>query len=349
MAAEVARLWRRARRRFGRVLLLALVGTALVVGMRARRPRGAQARVVLRVTEGDLDPTTAPRPAKRLREHVLDVAMASPNLLDIMRRRSLYQSQLTRDPTFAIESMREDITVEVWRNYFVEDRQSDGPARSARIAIAYRAATPALAEQVVADLVELVIDVERRARAAHSTLAAERALMEAAELRGDLARRRSAIAADRVALEHSEGPRAALTRMRIQDGEAQLQRLSERLPIVDKHAAEMELRASLEKAELGLRFEIVDAPKAPPSSLSRPRELVRLGLVTLLILFPLCVIFVGAFDARIYSAEDLLHLGIQPLGSVPGFPGDNGGALDERLRRDSAPGPRSDTIGDSHG
>lgn len=335
VAAELGRLWRRARRRLVRVLLLALVGTSLVVGMRARRPRSYQARAVLRVTEGDLDPTTAPRPAKRLREHVLDVAMAAPNLLDLMRRRSLYQGQLGRDPTFAVESMREDITVEVWRNYFIEERQADEPARSARIAIAYRAGTPALAETVVADLVNLVVDVERSARVAHTRLGAEVAAHESAALRSEQTRRRTVIEADRAVLAHSDGPLAATLRSQITVGETQLQKIAERLTLADKRAADLELRASLEKAELGLRFEMVDAPHVPPQTGSRPLELVRLGLVVFLLLLPLCVIFVGAFDDRIYSGEDLTRLGIQPLGSVPAFDGDNLGALDDRLRRSS--------------
>src|SRR5207244_1584201 len=94
-------------------------------------------RIVLRVLEGDVDIATAPRPKGKLREYVADVAFSSARLGELIRKRDLYPRERARDPSFAmpIEAMRDDIEVEVWRNYFLEQRSVDDPARSARIAI----------------------------------------------------------------------------------------------------------------------------------------------------------------------------------------------------------------------
>src|SRR5579871_1730506 len=74
--AELARLKRRAIARPIATLVLTLLCVGAIVGMRARKQRSYSARVVFRATEGDLDAATAPRPAKRLREYVLDVAFS---------------------------------------------------------------------------------------------------------------------------------------------------------------------------------------------------------------------------------------------------------------------------------
>ena len=83
--AELQRLKRRALAHPWRTLAVALAATLAVVGMRARKVRTFSSRVVFRVTEGDLDAATSPRPAKRLREYVLDVAFSNQRLLDVIR------------------------------------------------------------------------------------------------------------------------------------------------------------------------------------------------------------------------------------------------------------------------
>ena len=68
--------------------------------------------------------------------------------------------------------------------------------------------------------------------------------------------------------------------------------------------------------------------------ISKPKELAVIGLITFLVLLPLCGIGVGAFDARIYEREDAARLGWRVLAHVGAFPDHNAGALDDRLRRE---------------
>jgi hypothetical protein len=54
------------------------------------------------------------------------------------------------------------------------------------------------------------------------------------------------------------------------------------------------------------------------------------GGIVFLLALPLAVIFVGAFDRRIYDLDDVRRLGVSALGHVARFEGDNIGALKSR-------------------
>src|SRR5262245_37538154 len=172
---ELGRLRRRALARPWRPLIYALLATALLVGWRARKHKSFTSRVMFRVTEEDIDATTAPRPARALREYVSEVPFSTPRLIEVAKRHGLYETQMARDPIFAIESMREDIDVQVWRNYFVEDRAALDAGRSARLAISFSAKTPEQSLAVARDLGQLVIEVEQKARVQMAEAAARAA------------------------------------------------------------------------------------------------------------------------------------------------------------------------------
>jgi len=41
---------------------------------------------------------------------------------------------------------------------------------------------------------------------------------------------------------------------------------------------------------------------------------------------------VGSFDGRIYDADNLRRLGLEPFGHIPSFPGHRVGSLDSRRK-----------------
>ncbi len=331
---ELARLKRRAWQRKWRTLAIALACALAVVGMRARKARSFSSRIVMRVTEADLDAATAPRPAKRLREYVLDVAFSNQRLLDVIRARKLYPSQLKKDPSLAVESMREDLDVEVWRNYFVELRQLDDAGRSARVAIEYRAPDPQVALDVVRELGRVITDTEAKARQRQAEVAASMADAAVEEARANLARRQGEIMSREVALARATKPaEEAMLRVELADLRQTLEKLQLGLNNALQKKSAFDLRAGLEQHQLGLQFEIVDNGRAARAGISRPRELAMIGLIVFLIVLPLVGIAVGALDGRVYDAEDVRRLGIHAAGHVPRFTGDNVGALDARLER----------------
>jgi hypothetical protein len=334
MWQETARLFRRARRRPVRVILAALLLAGAATALRAQKPHSFEARVVLRVTEGDIvTGAKTPRPARRLREHVLDVAFSGPRLLEVIRKHDLYPRTMAKDWSRALETMREDIEVDVWRNYFVEERTSEDPARSARIAISFTGSSPDLAEAVVGELAALIIDDAQRARAAGARLAADRAAADVADARMELATRRSEIVSARFALMNATPAEAALLRVRIQDTERTLPKIEERLAQLMPKATAAALTAAVEEAHKGLTFEAIDAPRAARPRASRPLGLAIFGGIVFLLLLPLSALWFGAFDPRIYDAGDIERLGLSVLGGLPRFSDDNLGAL--ATRRDT--------------
>ncbi len=235
---ELARLRRRAFARPLRPLLYALVITGALVGMRARKVSSFSARVVLRVTEVDLDATTAPRPAQQLREYLREIALGSDQLLEVIRDHGLYPRELERDPSLAVEALRSDLEVDVWRT------------DSARIGLSYRSDNP------------------------------------------------------------------------------------DRAVVVVQHLARLLSERKLEQSQPGLLFEVTDPARAARPGSPRPRELVTLAAILFALLLPLAGIAAGAFDSRIYDAQDVRRLGLEAVGHLDPFPGDNVGTLEARLARD---------------
>jgi hypothetical protein len=331
---ELQRLKRRALSRPLKPVFIALLLTAALVGMRARKQRVFSSRVVFRVTENDLDATTAPRPAKALREYVYDVCFSTTRLIELMTLHGLYPAQLKRDPLLAAETMRDDIEVDVWRNYFVDDRTSLDAGRSARLAIGYSSKDPAQALVVAQDLGKLIAEVESKSRIQQTADAAERAAYQLSVARQQLTRMQTRIIAIEYSLRRALPPHDALLRI-------ELEALRKEVPVLERKAKEhqaaatdFKLRASMEKSNLGLSFEMVDPGTVAKPGLSRPRELILFAVLGFLVFLPLAGMYAAAYDKRVFDPEDVRRLGIAPLGHVKAFPGDNVGSLDDRLSRD---------------
>src|SRR5437764_1024674 len=85
MFAELGRLARRARQRWGRTLLLTLLTTGIVVGLAAARPRRYSSRIAFRIQEGGLDAEAAPKSPAQLREYVSQLAFSDAHLVAVMK------------------------------------------------------------------------------------------------------------------------------------------------------------------------------------------------------------------------------------------------------------------------
>jgi hypothetical protein len=330
------RLARRARRRWAVALFLLLSVTGFMVVRRARKIVWYDSQLVLRVTEGDLDVATAPRSKQRLREYVRDSAFSAPRLLGIIQRRHLYRPRAEQAPMMAVELMRSDITVEVYRNYFLEERMPGDPPRSARISITYRARDPEVAVEVVRDLGQLVARTEIEARQA----AAQAAL---AEVDGGLAevdaeRARLSQEASQLEIQLRDTPAAARksgTAVRLMTLRSAIAAEEDQATVLMARRSALDLRVDFEQQERGLRFDIADdARELRGTPLSRVLELSSVAAAGLLLGLPLVLIAVGAFDGRVYDTDDVRHLGLTPLGHIPAFAGARTGTLGMRTRRD---------------
>jgi hypothetical protein len=106
----------------------------------------------------------------------------------------------------------------------------------------------------------------------------------------------------------------------------------DRLTKAEQRSAELDVALVLELNDLGVRFDKVDERLRVVSRHATAKILVGLGVFMFVLSLPFAVMFVGAFDSRIYDLDDVNRLGIRGLGHVPPFRGSDIGSLAERAR-----------------
>jgi hypothetical protein len=274
---------------------------------------------VLSVTEGDLDPTTAPRPQRQLRRYVEDVILSRPNVLAIAKQNQLVSAErLATDPMRAYDNMRDDIEVEVYRNYFLEDRGEHSAARSARLVIRYCNKDPDVAMTVARMLAQLLIERESESRRDEAKQALDSARATVREISDDIQSKRQELYQQELEASRPGRPRDITMRATVAASRlrAQIVALDSRLTILRKEANDLELRSAIERGQLGLMFQLVDTKRDPAPPSRRTPMLIVSGFVMALFALPLCGLFMGALDNRIYNSDDVRRLGLTPLGSI---------------------------------
>lgn len=277
----------------GWTLLAVCLLAAAALGLTVWRSHEYAPRFLMRVVEEDRDPSSMPRPRAELADYVRQVVFTSEPLFELIRRHGLYPTLMRKNPRAALDSFREDISVDVYRNYFVEERAPGARPRSARLAVSFRSKDPALALSVTRELGALIVEHERRVRreqaeqaaalAAHTRDLAERALTERnAEILEKQARLREAKEPDPREQVELVGLLGSLGALERQAGTA------------ERRAASLGLGAAFERRGLGLRFELID-----DAALSSGRERQRLDWALAGCAFalglPLVTMAVGAF------------------------------------------------------
>jgi hypothetical protein len=330
---EVRRLGRRALRRPWLTLLATLLITGGVVGMRSRKPRVFESRFAMRVTESDLDADTSPRTVGSLRNYVAEVCFSNQRLLGVIRAHNLYPSQMRRgDEAMAVDEMRDDIDVEVWRNFFALPRSSDDPGRSARLAISYSGRDRLVVYDVVRDLARLITEEEETSRIAQAEGALNDAEDRVRDARALAQEKHHDLVVKQVALANARNQEQSV---RLGIEQVSLYRLArsadEQVQAAEKMRQAVWMRLQLEKKRLGLQFELIDGGRVAPPGPSKKLVLSLIAVFVFCFTLPLAMLGVGAIDDRVYEMEDVQRLGLVALGALPRFGGDNRGTLEERL------------------
>ena len=312
LAPEARYLLGRAASRPLPALALAIAVTLAVVTTHALMPRRFASTVVLCATEGSLDESSAPRQSRALAAYVESVLFSSERLLEVIRRHDLYPLQRALGPDRALEAFRDNLHVEVWRNEFLVERESvNDPARSTRLSLTFTAADPELAFAVAQDLARVLVASAEERRTSDSTRNAAALAHALAERKDDLRQRREALARSQIELSVKPSPERAVV---LAGEEAGLARQEQALTELAAQQAKVALRVRIEERAMGLGFDVVDAGRPERARLSQGAELVILGATTFVLLLPLALLVLAAFDARLYRAEDLRRLGIAPIG-----------------------------------
>jgi hypothetical protein len=331
---ELYRLGKRAVRRPIATLSIAIVLTTAVVAVRARKQPRYEATLVLAITEGgeDITKKDAPRPPAQLKAYMSDVALSSARLTKVIEEQHLYPSLFRRDPKKAVESMREDLDVQVYNNYFLLERAPDDPPRSARIALSYAAGSQHVAQTVVHALGQLVVEEEATSRQEATARAARAAADGVEAARNELYDRRASMSRMELSLVHASPDDATTLRVQLAEEDNSMRAAQTRLDEATREENELELRARLEARDLGLRFQVAEEELEVTGLPLGKKKLALLILAVFTFALPLAAMFVGAFDARVRDLDDVRRLGLTGLGHVPSFKGDRVGALADRAR-----------------
>jgi hypothetical protein len=329
--AEIKRLLRRARPRRWLIVLCAILASAGFVTKRILFPAPQTARISFRLIEADLDLTKALHPHRGYLDYVWGVLLSSPRLLEVIKAYDLYPDKYAKDPRLAVEALRDDLDVKVWRNYFIEDHyDNDDEARSVRFSVEWKSKDPRVLE-VVQALGHTIVAAQTEERRQVFRQGQQELIDATQEAAGRLEVIRRAIAERRLALSRGEQKLRPRLEVELRDLTVEEKELAKRTSEVDSARSRFDITAALEQQRSGLRFELVDPGyvipgKEGPTSMALTAALIFAGAAFL------SGLLLGAFETRIRQPEDVRRLGIPVLAAVVPFPGDTSGTLTERLR-----------------
>lgn len=273
---------------------LGTLGLAAALALGATlHTRSYSPRVVLRVIEADRDPGSMPELKRRLAEYVREGVFTSEPLLDLIRRYHLYP-KLAAYPQRAVEAFRRDLEVEVYQNYFVEQRTEHEAPRSARVAVSYRSTDRDTALAVTRDLGALVVVRMTAEREAQAKSASEVAKLGAETLERALLSRLATIAEKQRQLGDAHAPDPG-TQVELVSLLGSVPALELQVDAAERRAATLGLGADLEARGIGLRFDVAEDADAP--LFDRSSRLRLLGMAGSFVLgLPLVLLTVGAFN-----------------------------------------------------
>jgi hypothetical protein len=323
----------RARHRPGWILGIAGLAAAAFVGSRLYRAPTYEAELHFHLAEGDVtDPTHAPRPPRAVREYVFNVALSRDRVEQIMKKYDWSPRYLARDRIAAVDEFREDVSVDVSRNYFVYDRRPSDPPRSAVVTVSLVGTDP---EQTAATLHEIGESIvleqrgQRTERLAHARELLETQLTQA--------RARARYLQDAIGMltmsPGGGGTREAIDRRtRAAALQVEQEGALRQLAVLERRATDVAFTEAAEGEDLGLRLELIDESLVALTPRLTPLQLARRALMVFVVVALLAVPAVGAFDDRIYTPADLAARALPHFGSLVRFPGDDAGSFRARAQ-----------------
>jgi hypothetical protein len=334
MISELQRMKDRARQKPIRVLLLAALITGAVTYKLAAKQPMVEAQITLALSEGDFSTPTghAGLAVDQLKEDFTGKLLPDAKLMEIIKRRNLFTLRRKLGDSYALNELKSQMEIEIWRNsfaYFDEDEQSS--QRSARIGITYADTDPDRAYGIARDIADIAIDTFEERRIARANKLAGFARTVEEDTRNLIDALDHTVSVAQAAMVGAQQRRAdeliANISLRLATLTHQRKRLDERLGTLAR--SNDTFADDIAAAGLDISLTIVDehVPEHTGHSLVVTiATLLVVGAGSLLA----SILLVGAFDSRIHDTADVSRLGLPVLGHVPGFPGDNVGAMRSR-------------------
>jgi hypothetical protein len=317
-AVETLHLLRRACRRPLLTLALALLAASLLFALQLRRPPAFSARAELLLRENSLLTDRSRVSRADLRSFVENVALTSSSLMEVMDRHGLFPAETARSPVLALAEMRKSIEVDVAQDYFAEARLERTPSRSARIAITFRADEPELAMVVVRDLGLLVTRAELGRHAERARQRARFAGAAAIEARVEAASTQAEMVAMEIASRAAPAKISATQQVRVVFLRAWLTQLERRRGKLEQEQARLDLAAAAEETQAGTRVHLASLQSESEEPQNNGMWLQRKAAIAGAAGLALAMLLVGAFDPRLYDADDVRRAGGLSLGYLHG-------------------------------
>lgn len=331
---EVQRIRRRTRVRPIPVIVLALLLAVGITYKLATRAQVFHAEVVLAMREGSLGHKNKSTglPLGELRELVKTVLLPDGKLGELIEKHDINRLRKQLGIQYAINELRENIEIEIWRNSFVYyDPETPNREASARIGLTVMDDDPDRAYVVARDLASIIIAEVR----AHRITLAKQVSGELTAFRDALGRRLSELERER------NSRMVQLAKAREGGKETLVQALHLRLTELDaeQHRTEKSLKEintsqdvladRIAEAGLDLVVELV-SEKRPARPESKGLLIAMIAVVVSVGAFLGAALVLGAFDSRVHEIDDIARLGLPVLGHVPEFPGADVGSLEAR-------------------
>ena len=332
MVEELQRIRRRTRAHPIRVLVLAAAITSFIMYKLATRPQQFEAEIVLALTEGSLSAKHNGLPVDQLRQFVDGVLIPDSKLKDLIERHDLYRLRKKMGMEYAIEQLRSQMDVQIWKNSFVYyDEDAQNAEHSARIGLTVHDTDADRAFELAHDIADIIIATARENREQLNTQLAS----EIAATRDGLTRRLDQLAKESAvkiaALTDAQKAKkpdlAQALELEINEIGHEQNRANKRLS--DIAQSRDALADRIAAAGLDTSISIVEETR-PERPEHRGFELAMIGIIVGVGSLLGSALLMGAFDSRIHDTDDVERLGLPVLGHVPGFAGDGVGSLASR-------------------
>ena len=271
-------------------------------------------------------------PADQLREYVTSVLLPDAKLVDVIEKRNLYPLRKKLGNQYAIEELRSQLEIMIWKNSFVYyDDADDSAPKSARIGLTVIDTDGDRGYAIAHDLAAIAIashEAERQKLA--QAVSKEVAMMKQAVER-QISDLETAISFKQVAMAKASKANNKRLASALALDLASLAQQRKRLDAqISQIAASPDLAADqITAAGLDMQLAIVEE-RRPDRPVHSTFVLIMIFVVIGTGSFIGSALIVGAFDSRIHDTDDVERLGLPVLGHVPAFAGDHVGSLSAR-------------------
>ncbi|MFO0617538.1 MAG: hypothetical protein U0414_33395 [Polyangiaceae bacterium] len=311
---EIRRLVRRGRKKWWLAVLLTLLATGAIVARQARSQRRYPARVVLGVTENASSEESPVHSSVELKNYVFYAVFTDSALMKVIEKYHYDDKLLAKQPRLVLEDFRDTVEVDVAKNEFAAPRMP-GETRSAIVSVELWLPDPEQAIQITRELGDLVI--QRDEQNQHERLKLERNIASngVAIVQNEIDRMERELASANQELEDADPNRRAELTVTIDNLTRSLLPARTRLDAALRKRRDLDEIGAAGERSMALKWDRVDWGVAA-LRVNERMSLAEVGIGSLLVMFPLLLLGVGAFNRRVYDDRDVEWLGHTALGVI---------------------------------